>query len=287
MSRTRFNEHLEWIREAENAIEKGNFESAARFFRYVSTYYGMVNDEPNRKKFAVKTGESYLSAGEACLAQNELFKATTFYVKASSFFNEGGDEEKKKVCELKILQCQKNLTREGMETDIDDIRELKAIGDYFADKGELASSLAFYQTAADKARKQEKTALAAGLYRNIGDCFKALKDFEAAAERYATAGDLFLLCGNYFEAARHFCESGFFFIRVGKHQKASIVAAKASLACNTEGIDVILDDLSEVCKLLSQKSLDEAKERWSKIRIKFKRSYIELVDSCFESMTKQ
>jgi len=287
MSQTSFNEHLKWVKEAEKAIEKGDFESAARLFRYVSTYYGMINDETNQQKFAVKTGEAYLSAGEACIAQNELFKATTFFVKAADSFSKGENEEKKKVCELKILQCQKRLEKEDIQSTCDDVRDLKAIGDYFADRNELVSSLAFYQSAAEKARKQEKIALAAGLYRNVGDCFKVLKDFEAAAERYATAGDLFLLCGNYFEAARHFCESGFYFIRVGKHQKASIVAAKAGLACNTGRIDVILDDLSEVCKMLSQKSLDEAEERWSKIRMKFKRSYVELVDSCFKSITKQ
>ena len=89
---------------------------------------------------------------------------------------------------------------------------------------------------------------------------------------------------NHFEAARHYCESGFTFILVGKLKEASVVAAKAGIACDIGRIDIILNDLSEVCRLLSEKSLDEAEERWNKIKMKFKRSYADLVDSCFESL---
>ncbi len=49
MAQTGFNAHLEWIRSAEKAVKEGNYESAARLFLHVSTYYGVVNDEPNRK----------------------------------------------------------------------------------------------------------------------------------------------------------------------------------------------------------------------------------------------
>jgi hypothetical protein len=49
MAQTGFNAHFEWIRSAEKAVKEGNSESAARLFLHVSTYYGVVNDEPNRK----------------------------------------------------------------------------------------------------------------------------------------------------------------------------------------------------------------------------------------------
>jgi tetratricopeptide (TPR) repeat protein len=285
MAQTGFNAHLEWIRTAEKAVKEANYESAARLYRHVSAYYGIINDELNRKKYAVKTGESYLDAGEAHLAQKDFIKAIIFFIKAADSFHEGEDEELTKRCEPKINECYIAVTKDGSLKAHSPIRDLKAIGDYFVGKNDLENGATLYQTLADKAREEGKHVLAAGLYRDVGDCHRALKDLEASAKCYSTAADLFLLCNNYFEAARHYCESGFMFIRAGKLQEASAAAAKASFSCDLGGIDVILNDLSEVCRLLSEKSFDEAEERWNKIRMKFKRSYADLVDSCFELLT--
>jgi tetratricopeptide (TPR) repeat protein len=161
---------------------------------------------------------------------------------------------------------------------------LKAIGDYFVRKNDLENGVVLFQLAADKAREEGKNILAAGLYRDIGDCHQALKKFEAAGKSYGIAADMFLVCDNHFEAARHYCESSFLFILAGNLQEASVAAAKARFACDVGRIDIILNDLSEVCNLLSEKSLNEAEERWKKIKMKFKKSYADLVDSCFESL---
>jgi len=287
MSQTGFNTHLEWIRAAEKAAKEGNYESAARLYRHVSTYYGIINDELNQKKYAVKTGESYLGAGETYLVQKDYLKAITFFIKAADSFREGNDEELTRTSEAKINECHAMMKKDSSQRVYYNARDLKAIGDYFAGKGDLENSNIIYQAAAEKAREEGKNVLAAGLYRDVGDCHRALSDFEAAAKNYGVAADLFLLCDNHFEAARHYCESGFSFILAGKLQEASGAAAKAGFSCDVGRIDIILNDLSEVCRLLSEKSLDEAEERWNKIRMKFKRSYADLVDSCFESLVNQ
>jgi hypothetical protein len=153
-------------------------------------------------------------------------------------------------------------------------------------KNDLENGINLFSLAAEKMREEGRNILAAGLYRDIGDCYQALKEFGVAGKSYGTAADLFLLCDNYFEAARHYCESSFLFILAGRLQEASVAAAKAGFACDTGRIDVILNDLSEVCRLLCEGSLGEAEVRWGKIRMKFKRSYVDLVNSCFVSLSK-
>jgi tetratricopeptide (TPR) repeat protein len=286
MAQTGFNVHLEWIRSAEKAVKEGNYEVAARLFRHVSTYYGIINDEPNRRKFAVKTGESYFNTGEVHLANEDFSKAIMFFIKATDSFREGEDEKLVERCKYKIDECYIAIKKDSSLKVHSNARDLKAIGDYFVRKNDLENGVQLFQLAADKAREEGKSILAAGIYRDIGDCHQALKGFEAAGKNYGTAADLFLMCDNHFEAARHYCESSFLFILAGKLQEASVMAAKAGFACDIGRIDVILNDLSEVCRLLSEKSLDEAEERWSKIRMKFKKSYVDVVDSCFESLSK-
>jgi tetratricopeptide (TPR) repeat protein len=280
-----FNAHLEWIRSAEKAVKEGNYESAARLFLHVSTYYGVVNDELNRKKFAVKSGESLLSAGEACLAQKEVLKAIMFFIKTVGSFRDGGDDELAERHKSKINECYAKLKVDGSLKANNNVRDLKTIGDYFVGGNDLEDAVEIFQLTADRAREEGKHVLAAGLFRDIGDCHRTLKDFGAAAKSYGAAADMFLLCDNFFEAARHYCESCFSFILAGELQEASVMAAKAGFACDVGQIDVILNDLSEVCRLLSQRSLDEAEERWNKIRKKFKKSYVDMVDSCFRALS--
>jgi len=284
MAQAGFNAHLEWIRSAEKAVKEGNYESAARLFLHASTYYGIVNDEPNRKKFAIKSGESLLSAGEACLAQKDVPKAVVLFIKAVGYFRDGGDDELADQHRSKISECYAKLkTNESLKAH-NDIRDLKVIGDYFAGRNDLENAIEIFQLTADRAREEGKHVLAAGLFRDVGDCYRVLKDLGFAAKSYGAAADMFLLCDNFFEAARHYCESSFHFILAGELQEASVMAAKAGFACDVGQIDVILNDLSEVCRLLSQKSLDEAEERWNKIRKKFKKSYVDMVDSCFKAL---
>jgi tetratricopeptide (TPR) repeat protein len=285
MAQTGLNAHFEWIRSAEKAVKKGNYESAARLFLYASTYYGIVNDEPNRKKFTVKSGESLLSAGEAYLAQKNIVKAIIFFIRAFGSFRDGGDNELAERYKYKINECYAKIKADDSLKANNNIRDLKAIGDYFVGGNDLEDAVEIFQLIADRAREEGKHVLAAGLFRDMGDCHRTLKNFGAAAKSYGKAADMFLLCDDFFEAARHYCESCFYFILAGELQEASVMAAKAGFACDVGQIDVILNDLSEVCRLLSQKSLDEAEEYWNKIRKKFKKSYVDMVDSCFKVLS--
>ncbi len=284
MAQAGFNAHLEWIRNAEKADREGDHESAARLFLHVSTYYGIAKDEPNRKKFAVKSGESLLNAGEACLAQKDVSKAIVLFIKAVGSFRDGGDDELAELNKSKVSECYEKLRTGDSLKSHGNLWGMKAVGAYFAERNELETAVEVFQLLAERARAEERHVLAAGLYRDVGDCHRSMENREAAAKSYGAAADMFLLCDNFFEAARHYCESSFQFVLARELQEASVMAAKAGFACDAGKIDVILNDLSEVCRLLSQESLGEAEACWNKIRRKFKKSYADMVESCFKAV---
>jgi len=287
MAQLAFNAHLEWIRNAEKAEREGDHESAARLYLHVSAYYGIAKDEPNRKNFIIKSGSSLLKAGEACLTQNDVPKAIVHFIRAVNSFRDGGDEELAELHKGRIGECYAQLRIGDSLKSLGDLREMKAVGDHFAGRNELETAAEVYQLLAERARAEERHDLTAGLYRDFGDCHRSMGNHKAAARSYGSAADMFLLCDNFFEAARHYCESSFQHVLGGELQEASVMAAKAGFACDAGKIDVILNDLSEVCTLLSQRSLDEAEARWSKIRRKFKKSYVDMVDSCFRTLYAQ
>lgn len=287
MAQSAFNAHLEWVRNAEKADREGDHGSAARLYLHVSAYYGIAKDEPNRKKYAVKSGESLLKAGEACLAQNDVPKAIALFIRAICSFRDGGDDELAELHKGRISDCYAQLRIGDSLKSQGDLREMKAVGDYFAGRNELETAVEVFQLLAERAREEDKHVLAAGLFRDVGDCRQASGNLKAAARSYGASADMFLLCDNFFEAARNYCESSFTSILAGELQEASVMAAKAGFACDAGKIDVILNNLSEVCRLLSQGFLEKAEDRWAKIRRKFKKSYVDMVDSCIRTLYEQ
>lgn len=274
--------YLEWIKSAEEASEKEDYEAAARLYRHVTIHFGVNNDLPNQRKYAIKTGECHLKAARNHLAKNDLVKTVLSCAKAYGFFIEGGHENLAASCDAMIKECYDAIRSQGIAASNISNKDLKLLGDYFVKKGIFEDAAKCYQAAAENACENGKVVLAGGLYRDVGDCYRMLGDFEKAAENYATAGDMFLKGQKHFEAAQHYCQSGFLFIIAGKLDEASVVANKASLACDEGGIDVIMNDLSKICRLLSEKALVDAGELWSRIRMKFKGSYANLIDSCFD-----
>ena len=93
--------HLEWIKIAEEAVKRGDYETAARYYRYVTIHFGILNDMDNMKKFTIKTGECYLNAGKN-LQEDEPIAALQFYIKASNCFREGQNKQKIKRCDSLI-----------------------------------------------------------------------------------------------------------------------------------------------------------------------------------------
>jgi len=275
---------LQWIKSAEEAIRKHDYEVAARFFRYVTVYFGLLNDTPNQRKFAIRTGECYLQSAEKSASLHDPFRAILLCIKAASYFQEGGSEELARVCHSIIRQHYISVKKDSFTGFHEDPHDLKGVGDYFAKNGDFERAIECYQTAAEKAFKEEKLALSSGLYRDAGNCYQRLKDSESAAKIYATAAEMYSRCQEYFEAAWHYCQSGFLFIQAGRLDEATLMARKAGSACGEGRIDVLLNDLCHICTLLGERSLSEAEERWHKVRMKFKRSYANLIDSCFQAL---
>ena len=276
------NAYLKWIELAEGAVKMRDYETAARFYRHVAVHFGLLNDLDQMKRFTVKTGECYLNAGES-LIDSKPVMALQFFIKASNCFREGRDEQKAKECDSMIERLYNSLLEDGTIRSCKDVHGLKRIGDYFASR-DVGKATICYETAAKKAFENGKPALSGSLYGTLGECYVTLRRYEDAARRYALSAEIYYECRELFEAAWRYCISGFYFILAGNKREASLMARKAESACKEDRIDVLLNDLALICRLLSEGGISEAKKRWIKIRRKFKESYIRIIDSCFRSV---
>jgi len=274
--------YLWWLNLAEEAAKRRDYETAARFYRYVAVHFGLLNDLDNLKKFAIKAGECYFNAGKNLWNSNKPLKALLSCIKASNCFKEGRDKQRAEKCDL-VIDSYYNSIRKGEKTEpCKDAYDLKRIGDYFVNHN-LQKAIECYETAARKAFEDGKLNLSGSLYGILGECYMTLMKYEAAAESYARSADIYYACRELFEAAWRYCISGFHFILAGRTDKASSMAGRAESICREGEINVILNDLASVCKLLSKGAIHEAERRWNKIRIKLKKDYVKIVDSCFRS----
>lgn len=287
MSHNYASAHLEWIRLAEEAVENQDYESAARLFRHVTIYFGISNEVSNQREFAVKAGECYLHAAKKAEDEGNPLRAVLLCIKAVDSFKEGKSEDSAEFCDSLIRKNYLSVTKTDFRKDEENAHDLKGVGDYFVKNGDCERAIECYRIAAEKASNQNKLALSGGLYRDIGDCYRNMNDLENAARSYTKAADMYLACQEYFEAVWHYCVSGFLLVYVGRREEASIMAGIASSACQEGGIHVLLNDLSEVCRLLSEGSVNDAEQLWVRIRMKFKRSYANLVDSCFQALREK
>lgn len=274
--------YLEWIKLAEMAAKRHDYETAARFYRYVTVHFGLLNDLDNFKEFSIKTGECYFNAGKN-LRDEDSIAALQFYIKASNCFKEGRDKQRANECDSMIESLYDSIRRDGTIDACRDPYELKKIGDYFANYN-IGKAIECYETAAEKAFEAGKLNLSGSLYGILGECYVMLKRYEDAAENYAISARRYYECREFFESAWRYCLSGFYFILAGKMDKASSVASKAESICLEDRINVILNNLVLICKFLSEGSIDEAKRIWVRIRRKFKENYVKIIDSCFQSL---
>ena len=277
--------YLGWLKLAEEAAKRRDYETAARFYRYVAVHCGLLNDLDNMKNFTIKTGECYFNAGKKLWNSNPI-KALLLCIRASNCFKEGGDEQRAKKCDQMIEGYYDSIRRNGIIKSCKDTHDLKRIGDYFANH-DLEKSIECYEVAAEKAFEAGKFNLSGSLYGILGECYMALKRYEDAAESYARSAEIYHECQEFFEAAWHYCISGFYFILAKNAKKALFMASRAELVCKEDEIRVILNDLVLICRLLSEGSIQEARRIWSRIRMKFKRDYIQIIDSCFRSVNSK
>jgi len=275
-------DYSKWIKMAEEAIKKSDYKNAARLLRYVSVYFGLINDQSNQKKFIMKAGDCYFQAAKNSENARNPLKTILLYVKAAKCFREGGNIDLAQTCDL-LIRKHHVAVKEDYNF-YGSISDLKNVGDYFQEVGDDEIAAKYYYKAAEDADKQGKMALSGSLYVNVGDRYRALGDFKRAAENYERAADRYFKSQRYFEAARYYCESGFLYVNAGSFKEASFMADKADNACAKGQIDILLGDLIAICRLLSKGKLQRAMEYWNKIRRKFKRSYAELIDSCFQAV---
>jgi len=275
--------YLRWLALAEEAAKRRDYETAARFYRYVVVHFGLLNDSENLKKFTIKTGECCFNAAEALWNNDKHVKALLFFIKASNYFREGSDEHRAEKCDLIIEKCYDSIRKNKIIDLCEDPQDLKRIGDYFVNRN-FEKAIECYEAAAEKAFKTGKLHLSGSIHGILGDCYKALRRYKDAAERFARSAEIYYECHEFFEAAWRYCISGFCFILAGDTEAASEMAVKAESACLEDGINVILNDLAYICRLLSEGCIYEAERRWSKIRKKFKKSYAEIVDFSFDAV---
>jgi len=274
--------YLGWLKLAEEAAKRSEYEAAARFYRYVAVHFGLLNDLDNMKNFTIKTGECCFNASKKLWNSNPI-KALIFCIHASNCFKEGGDKQRAKECDQMIEGYYDSIRRNGIIKSCKDTHDLKRIGDYLVNHN-LEKSIECYEAAAEKAFEAGKLNLSGSLYGILGECYMALKRYEDAAESYARSAEIHHECQEFFRAAWHYCISGFCFILAKNVKKAFVMASRAELVCREDDIRVILNDLASICRLLSEGSVWEARRIWGKIRMKFKKDYIQLIDSCFRAV---
>lgn len=277
----RSGEHLKLLRQAEEAANREDYEEAARFYRYVAVHFGLLKESESMKAFMIKTGECYLNAARRLWDKNRPVHALLSFINASRCFKEGRDEERARKSDLTVECYYGRIRKDGTLRLHGDANDLKRIGDYFVNR-DLNKAIECYEAAAERAFALGKLHLSGSLYATLGECYMAIGRHGEAAERYARSGDMYLKCRELFEAAWRYCISSFNFILAGDTRKALSAALKAEFVCREEGINVFLNDLASVCRLLSEGFPDEALRKWRKIRRKFKESYVKIIDSCFQ-----
>ncbi|MBS7634835.1 hypothetical protein KEJ34_04990 [Candidatus Bathyarchaeota archaeon] len=271
------------IKLAENALRIGNYEDASRFFRYLMIHFGAINDEPNKRVFAIKTGECCMLAAEKARGSP---RAIILSVRAAEAFQEGGDHEMARLCSSKIWEHYAAINEGEPRRDSELIHALKVFGDYLVSSGDMEKAAIIYSHAAKNASESGRTLLAGGLCRDAGDCYRKIGNLEYAVDYYTKAADAYLRCREYFEAAWSYCKVSLTFICLGKMRDALQAAEKAESACYWGEIGIFLKDLSRICKLLGQGSLSEAEESWNKIKAKFSGEYARLVEFSFQAARK-
>lgn len=265
---------------AENYLRKGDYENAARFFRYLMVHFRMAKDNPNYRKFAIKAGECYMRAAEKV---NSSAKAVMLYHRAVEAFQEAGSTEMIHLCSSKMWESYAAMRGSKFGEDSESLHAFKIAGDYFMDSGDFKKAAIIYQDIAEKALKSGRLLLAGGLYRDVGVCHQRMDDLNKAVDFYVRAADLYFKCQEYFEAAWNYCRAGFLLIRLRRLKEASDIAERAELACHEGQMEIFLRDLSYICKLLSQGLVYEAEENWKRIKWKFNRKYIQLVEDSFQA----
>jgi len=277
-------EYLSWIRVAEEALKEGDYGVAAQYFRRAANYFWLIRDKEEFEAFARRACECHLRAAESMWNRGDHLGASSFYGMAAGGFREIGDKAKAEDCDQRVGECYEAIVREGFSSFPGGVKDLRRMGDHFEAEGDQERAAKCYREAAERATKEGKMAVAAGLYRDAGECHRLLNDPEGAAKAYEKAADSYFEGERHFEAAWHYNLAGFLLISMLKFDEARKLAGRAEIACLEGDVTVLLNHLTRVCEHLSKGKTLEAREEWGKIKRKFKAGYATLVDGCFKAL---
>jgi len=278
-------EHLKWVKAADSAAAVGDYEAAATYLRRVADHLWLIGEQDGFKVFAGKACACYLKAAEAFWTVNERMKASSLYRSVVNYLREVGNTSAAEGYDSLVQKYYSALVEADFVDFKGQAQDLKHVGDYFRARDNYVDAGKCYGRAAEIAVKEGKTMLAGGLYRDAGDCYRRIEWYERAVEAYEKAADNYFQGEGYYEAAWYYNVCGFMVVSVRKLDKASTLAGKAQEACVKGNIGIFISDLSLICKSLSEGRILEAREQWSKIRRKFRETYVNLVESSFKALT--
>ncbi len=266
---------------AQKAMREGRDEEAALLLWKVGAHFRMLGEEEKFKELNEEAGRCYLRAAEKLWENGKKLEASLLYIKAARCFKNSGDEGLVQECDRRVREYYSTL--KGDPTLFTGTsRDLKLIGDYFRAGGSLRDAGRCYYLAAEKAEEEGKPVLSGGFHRDAGDCLWHLGDPLRAAQHYEAAAERYSEASRYFEAVWHYNIAGFLFIIAEEAERALSMARRANVAYLRGEMPTLFNSLSKVCEFLAVGRLVEAEEEWLKVRGKFKRTYVDLVDSCFD-----
>ena len=271
---------------AQEAIREGRDEEAALLLWKVGAHFGMLGDEEKFKELNGEAGRCYLRAAERLWENGKGLEASLLYIKAAKCFKNSGDEGLAQNCDRRVREYYSTLEGD-LAVFTGTSRDLKLIGDYFRARGSLRDAGRCYHLAAERAEEEGRQILSGGFYRDAGDCFWHLGDPLRAAQHYEAAAERYSEASRYFEAAWHYNIAGFLFIIAEEPERALSAARKANVAYLRGEIPTLFNSLSKICEFLAMEKFLEAEEEWLKVKRKFKRTYVDLIDSCFDVVRRK
>jgi len=279
-------ECLSWIREAEDALGRADYEVAASHLRRVTAYLWATQDLELYPQYTRKLCDCYLAGAHARRVEGNLVQAAYLYRAAASCLRDLGDEAGAARCKGIVAEYYESLLRSGFAGVKVTPRELKSIGDYFKASDRGLDAAQCYLKAANAASEAAKLLLAAGLFRDAGDAYRAAGESRLALQGYEDAAELYARSGSDFEAAWHFILASFMRTSLGDGPRAEALAQRALHVSAQSRIPVLINELAHTAIFLAQGNIVEARRQWNLVKRKLRPSYVSVVEKSFDKAAR-
>lgn len=279
-------ECLSWIRQAEEAFRKAEYEVAASHLRRVTAYLWGTRDLELYPRYTRRLCDCYLAAAHAEKARGDLVRAAVMYRAAVTYLRELGEESEAAECKAFVDGFYESLLRSGFAGVKATPRELKSIGDYLKASEKPLDAAQCYLKAAKSAFQESKWLLAAGLFRDAGDAYRATGETGHAVEHYEEAAELYARSGAGFETAWYLTLASFMRTSLGDRAQAEALARRAMQVSAEAQIPVLVNELASAARLLARGQREEARDQWNLAKRKLRPSYASVVEKSFEQASR-